>query len=1239
MPAKSATGKSTQVNSQSIGSKKSGTAPSNVKLSSQSSGGSYIKKSDGAEPAEIVALADFNRAYDDRLLTKYGLYLKALETTHSVSTDDVKYIIEKALANDKTGSWKALLDAVNADISNADDLINDIVKIDEAIEKAIDSFDIVRVGDAELQKQAEDYLSSRLKSYERPANSRKLDIDSILPASSEGKLASETYATSKLRVEAFRSLVNKIKLIFAESGQGLIDTISYKNFKDLNPPDRLDGPEGMWDAIGSYDISTIFEVLSKIFAISSGVQVVKNNQLGTKLNFQTSNTTSMFSGLLFSPYKGVAPYSSVIALTLFQYLDSNKNYVIVPEIDDPGDKSWTPAPVSFVKNSILSGDYNFADFSKYLDSYNEAFNDLESYANTMFGIVSTESSLSQAEVARIIFKSFSDGLTCAISDETSKYQLLYTSQCNNSNQLMQQFVRALSKIQYYISFTDFDDGEDSKKKRSRNKRTADKKYESNPVTDKNESMTTDSEDQSSEPKRIIERFASSSLQRDDLAVMMLALINKNCTKDPNADLRKKINDLKNSRDEINKKIENYNSVYHTTGTTDPLIAALNVEIDILDVYIKKLHKKLKKLESDQDKIKENTFGTALADSMKTTTGTFWSSAVSAYNELIKRSTKILPADSKIVDDIGVTNYGSVDEFGILTLIAKCYAHMSSKLGIEIYVDDNDKGTKNIEIIRKLNNKGVLTQDERDAFYEGKKILNIDHSDIIGLYSSNLLDFTSDTKTIDDLNIFIGTLLEEYYFDYEKIIKATEAQQNSFALLSAYGNVMTQSRDNLKSTFIDIFQTPDRKTLLDNVDGRLMIYNLTKQQSIVKRAMLDKYRPDSANGYLPLRLTYSLEESVAINEMLKHSSFSNVKSENLRIVAAGMPVHTISSIKNIDQDVGSQRYTDLVELALFKRDHELNEIIFKEKIMLFDPALFIDPSSFEGYSLKKKTSSGDIGLQIGKRIKFNLYNRDGVQSLTYDKLVLNQRYISLSSEMRDQLISNTVISYLLESYFYRTTGMIYDEMISSALPDFYVSQAARTALTNLAGSTIQNLQLPSPQTITSIIDDQGSLNLDAPVDTGDIELIANLSQSVLMKQQKQVDIITKESKFDRVFLVAIDPDSFFVDVNETTSVNGDLGLAMMWAVSRQGMLITKNGETSITPRDPISGGYSIGDITCQFLPHTANSDSGSMLKAARLSSTTNSRQSGLTTDAAKAASETGTAAKSQRGTNILNRATS
>ena len=79
-------------------------------------------------------------------------------------------------------------------------------------------------------------------------------------------------------------------------------------------------------------------------------------------------------------------------------------------------------------------------------------------------------------------------------------------------------------------------------------------------------------------------------------------------------------------------------------------------------------------------------------------------------------------------------------------------------------------------MKKIDKNGELTQDQRDDFYEGKSILDIDNNDFIKLYSTTLLDFVADDKTLDDLEIYFGTLLTDYYLDYQRIIKATETQQ-------------------------------------------------------------------------------------------------------------------------------------------------------------------------------------------------------------------------------------------------------------------------------------------------------------------------------------------------------------------------------------------------------------------------------------------------------------------------------
>ena len=90
-----------------------------------------------------------------------------------------------------------------------------------------------------------------------------------------------------------------------------------------------------------------------------------------------------------------------------------------------------------------------------------------------------------------------------------------------------------------------------------------------------------------------------------------------------------------------------------------------------------------------------------------------------------------------------------------------------------------------------------------------------------------------------------------------------------------------------------------------------------------------------------------------------------------------------------------------------------------------------------------------------------------------------------------------------------------------------------------------------------------------------------------------------SLFDRVVLAAIDPDSFVIDKIETLRKNGDVGKSALQSLRKNGFLVESRESTSVIPRDPINGGMSVGDISCQFIPHTSSKTEGSLLKISRL----------------------------------------
>ena len=56
--------------------------------------------------------------------------------------------------------------------------------------------------------------------------------------------------------------------------------------------------------------------------------------------------------------------------------------------------------------------------------------------------------------------------------------------------------------------------------------------------------------------------------------------------------------------------------------------------------------------------------------------------------------------------------------------------------------------------------------------------------------------------------------------------------------------------------------------------------------------------------------------------------------------------------------------------------------------------------------------------------------------------------------------------------------------------------------------------------------------------------------------------------------------------------------MIASLTKQGLIFQKSGSTYFRPRDPLAGGFSIGSISSQFVPHTIGKESGALLQDAK-----------------------------------------
>ena len=210
MAFKAAIGKTTTISTPAAGTIKplsSSTATVGMSLSKASKNNfAGVEKTESALPAEIVAFVDFNRVHatagtSKDSVTPYGKYYDALDSVHSITTDDVSYVISKALANDASGAWASLKKKTDTDINDASDFVEDLSNFLDSLEQAERSLDFCRTADTEIQQAAVDFLSSKLKIYEKKAEDRTFDALNVIGQST----------LSDTNADSLRKLLDNLK--------------------------------------------------------------------------------------------------------------------------------------------------------------------------------------------------------------------------------------------------------------------------------------------------------------------------------------------------------------------------------------------------------------------------------------------------------------------------------------------------------------------------------------------------------------------------------------------------------------------------------------------------------------------------------------------------------------------------------------------------------------------------------------------------------------------------------------------------------------------------------------------------------------------------------------------------------------------------------------------------------------------------------------------------------------------
>jgi len=1179
MPVKTAIGKGSKISTPAAGTLKraspaiSGLISTRSKLANSKS--ESTNRTESSLPTEIVALIDFNRVYGESFhLTQYGEYFEALSSIHSITTEDVKYVVDKSIENDPAGLWASLKEGTDKSVADAEDFIEDLANLLDKVEQAEISLDINRSNDSDLQAAAVEYLQPKLKKYEQPAENRSFQTRDFYALGS-------TWAGE----QSLQSLLTDIRYSITredhpEYKTQIIDALSHKKSNDLN--------EGThWSTLGrvsanpSDRLIAFATSLSQVMSLSVGIERLRSDSISSRIAFDPNNLSAIFEGTKRGdsiPFAGKLSSKmgpGVVSLSLLQFNSRNGKTVVPVALRDPSNEKFTSGPTTMVRDALQQGDYEFSDFSDYCAQFENSRVDIERYTELLVGQCDTSNVLTPIEIMRTVIKHFIKALELAESDDRAQYELMVFKKSNSGSgtltAVLKQFIlRSATRtktVQLESGTSSSANGDESKYKISL---STSKTSKGEALKEDAEVTTTQVEDKS--PKtltRIIERLASASPTSDEMAEGAYNTLSNVAADGPptKQEINASIKELKEALKRYDERlIAGYvliaTGIYAIAGAIE--VASALGKIEQTKARIETL---TSVLANSPKYDKKDTVTKYLRDMTLTPDGTVVSSLVNAYNEILNFAVSKLPEGRTMTLGDGTTRFGNFDELSLMSLLVEMFVLMSSSINASISKDS-------------LGNMLLIGMDA--PTFRSMKI------DLLSLVPDSD-EFLVDSITCDDAPD-VKTATSKLYDDIKKY-------QNRQAFLSAYSTVLKKSKDDLVAGVKDLLGSPGRRNRLDNALGRKLMSTISSQQVIYRRYLLDKYRPAQEAGYLPACVVYSDNDNIALKRLIMSARFSSRKSENIRIAFAAVPINTISdSIPYVNELLGDVNYSGFLELSVRKKDEELDDLIFKDLTYLFDQGLYVVPGSLLSLKTTKRQPSVDAALELAKQCRYRLYSKSGYEDLDYQQLRNHSRYSKLNSQKKDEIAKNAITSYLLELYTFKVTGSVFDESVSLELDDS-VSAAGQSALVSIARLQLNDLKLPNESQINGLFSN-GELDFsfdDGILTSGDKELISSLTDSYIMKSETPIDRLTATPAFDRIFAVAFDPDDFVIDESQTVKSYGSVGRAMINSLQQASLLVKENGDTRIIPRDPQSGGFSIASFTCQFAPHTLNSNGDSILK--------------------------------------------
>ena len=303
-----------------------------------------------------------------------------------------------------------------------------------------------------------------------------------------------------------------------------------------------------------------------------------------------------------------------------------------------------------------------------------------------------------------------------------------------------------------------------------------------------------------------------------------------------------------------------------------------------------------------------------------------------------------------------------------------------------------------------------------------------------------------------------------------------------------------------------------------------LLGITRDQLTLNRALHDSIgSPNREYPYIPATKAIMTNQSKNLSGFLKLDSMLGSASDSKRFISPiGIPAGLIESLRTRMTDATgdlSYRYSNIIEVSIWKRDLLHEGAVFKPKRYVFDISKFIiegrqTPTAVGSSLIDAATSAIDPQdfESVMNKIVVRGYTPDGNVQTTLGKLDATTYYSTDHGVDSNDMFKNHVIDSHLKTFMQLTTGFDVHEDIFPFLEGnvfFDGVDSEQEALYNTLAEKAKYMFVDR--------DLESAINYS--------RLLGELKRSILLSPKKYRNRIVYPKIFDRVFCILVDPSSF------------------------------------------------------------------------------------------------------------------